>query len=319
MAHELEEVNGVVQMAYAGDEPWHGLATKVSPDLTPDQMLKAAGLDWKVAKVPMFADRGNKTKRIAIPGQQALVRNRDDKVLTIVGSGWQPMQNHDAFNFFNDFIGAGDMEMHTAGSLKGGKIVWALAKVKESFELFDGRDRIDSYLLFTNPHEFGRSIDVRFTPIRVVCNNTLTLSLDTASKSMAKVSHKRPFNADEVKQTLGIAHEKLEKYKEAAEFLASKSYTADSMIEYFTKVFPKVNKAAGLSRNGEIAKDAVSLQPGADLGEGSFWQLFNSVSYVIDHKLCETPDTRLTSAWYGPNKDRKAAAFNLAVQMAEAA
>lgn len=316
MAHEIEIVDGVAQMAYSGEEPWHGLGTRVSNDLTPAQMLKVAGLDWKVAKVPLFADRGNKTKRIQIEGQQALIRSRDDKVLTIVGKGWNPVQNSEAFDFFNDFVGVGDMEMHTAGSLKGGKIVWALARVKESFELFDGRDRVESYLLFSNPHEFGRSIDVRFTPIRVVCNNTLTLSLNTKADSMVKVSHKKKFNADQVKEMLGVAHVKLEKYREAAEYLAAKTYTPDQMIEYFTKVFPKVNKAEGLSRNGEIAMDAVTKQPGAEFGEGTFWSLVNACTFTVDHLLCETDDTRLTSAWYGPNRETKLRALDLALEMA---
>lgn len=320
MSHEIEIVDGVAQMAYAGVEPWHGLGTRVSNDLTPNQMLKAAGLDWKVQKVKMFADRENKTKRIPIVGQQALIRNRDDAVLTIVGKGWNPVQNDEAFEFFNDFVGAGEMEMHTAGSLKGGKIVWALAKVKESFELFDGRDRVDSYLLFSNPHEFGRSIDVRFSPIRVVCNNTLTMALDGASKSMAKVSHKRKFNADEVKAILGVSTQKLTAYKAAAEFIASKRYTPEAMIEYFQTVFPKVNgNTDGLSRNGEVAKGVVDTQPGAEYGAGSFWQLFNAATYAIDHKLCETADTRLTSAWYGPNANKKLLAMDTAIKMAEAA
>ena len=99
------------------------------------------------------------------------------------------------------------MEMHTAGALKGGQIVWALAKVKESFDLFKG-DTVESYLLFSSPHKFGQSIDVRFTPIRVVCNNTLTLSLDQNSVNSVKVSHKRAFNADEVKDMLGLLIDK---------------------------------------------------------------------------------------------------------------
>ena len=206
MAHELEMINGAAQMAYAGDVPWHGLGVKVSNDLTPEQMLKAAGLDWSVDPVELFAEVGS--KRLAT-GHRALVRSSDQRVLDVITDDWNPVQNQDAFEFFNDFVAAGDMEMHTAGSLKDGKIVWALAKVKESFELFGGRDQVDAYLHFTNPHSYGQSIDVRFTPIRVVCNNTLTLSLNTKSKNMVKVSHRREFDGDMVKEALGVAKDKL--------------------------------------------------------------------------------------------------------------
>ena len=207
MAHMIEMLDGKVSMAWAGETPWHGLGTKVPSDLTPEQMLKAANLDWTVTPVPAFAEIGGKQVDI---GRSALVRDRDNKILDVITNDWVPNQNSTAFEFFNDFISAGEMEMHTAGSLRDGQIVWALAKVKESFDLFGG-DTVESYLLFTNPHKYGHSIDVRFTPIRVVCNNTLSLSLGTKSEKMVKVSHRNEFDGDSVKETLGIAKEKLAK------------------------------------------------------------------------------------------------------------
>ena len=171
MAHNVET------MAYAGEVPWHGLGKQVPSDLSPEQMLKAAELDWTVEKVPAFATIAGKKQNV---GWSALVRSSDDRILDVVSDEWNPIQNHEAFNFFEEYCRAGDMDMHTAGSLRNGQIVWALAKVKESFELFKG-DQVDSYLLFTNPHRFGQCIDIRFTPIRVVCNNTLTLALDRKS------------------------------------------------------------------------------------------------------------------------------------------
>ena len=167
MAHMVET------MAYAGEVPWHGLGVSVSNDLTPRQMMEKAGLDWSVEKVPTYAKVGDEE----IPtGVEALVRSSDNKVLTQVGENWNPVQNEEAFDFFSEYCLAGDMEMHTAGSLKGGQMVWALAKIKESFDILGG-DQVDQFLLFSNPHMYGKSIDIRFTPIRVVCNNTLTLSL----------------------------------------------------------------------------------------------------------------------------------------------
>ena len=321
MSHELEFVNGQASMAYAGDVPWHGLGVKVSNDLTPEQMLQAASLDWTVDPVNLFAEVGD--RKIAT-GHRALVRSSDQKVIDVITDDWNPVQNSEAFEFFNDFVAAGDMEMHTAGSLKDGKIVWALAKVKDSFELFNGRDQVDAYLHFTNPHQYGQSIDVRFTPIRVVCNNTLTLSLNMKSKNMVKVSHRREFDGDMVKEALGVAKHKLAQYKEMAEHLSKKRYTNESIVDYFARVFPvltqKEKARKDLSKSATFAlEEALHNQPGAEYGEGTWWQAFNTVTYMTDHTIGRSVDSRLTSAWYGANKNLKTKALELAVEMADAA
>ena len=318
MAHNIEMVNGKAQMAYAGDVPWHGLGTVVPNDLTPDQMLEAAGLNWSVQKIPAFATIAG--EQVAI-GQSALVRSMDDQILDIVSDDWNPVQNEEAFEFFNDFVAAGDMEMHTAGSLQGGKIVWGLAKVKESFELFKG-DVIDSYLLFSNFHKYGYSTDVRFTPIRVVCNNTLTLSLNSKVERMAKISHRKVFNGDNVKEMLGVAKDKLATYKEMAAFLGSKRYNDENIVEYFTRVFPvsgsNENKKKEVSKNADLALNALFAQPGTEFAPGTWWQAFNAVTYVTDHLAGRNADNRLQSAWYGYHKGVKTKALETALEMANA-
>lgn len=317
MAHELEFVNGEASMAYAGDVPWHGLGTKVLPDLTPEQMLKAANLDWTVEKSPAYAIVNGEPELI---GRSALVRDRDSKILDIVTDDWNPVQNQEAFDFFHEFVMAGDMEMHTAGSLKDGQIVWGLAKVKESFELFKG-DRIDSYLLFSNFHKYGFSTDLRFTPIRVVCNNTLTLSLGSKTERMVKMSHRRAFDPQIAKDALGIATDKLQKYKEMAEFLGSRRAKGEDIMEYFKRVFPVTGAATSkeTSKNAQIASDILHTQPGAEYAEGSWWQPFNAVTYVTDHLAGRSADTRMQSSWYGSNKNLKTKALEIAVEMAGAA
>ena len=318
MAHMVET------MAYAGEVPWHGLGVPVSNDLTPVQMMDKAGLNWNVREVESFVEFDG--KRIAT-GQKSLVRETDGKILTNVGADWNPVQNETAFEFFNDFVMNGEMEMHTAGSLKGGQMVWALAKVGESFELF-GDDKIDSYLLFSNPHQYGKSIDVRFTPIRVVCNNTLTFSLNSKKDNSVKVGHRTQFDPESVKESLGVAKSQLNTYKDMAEFLGSKRFTTDSLIEYYNSVFPRTadkrvqGKALSvetLSRNAKLAYDALEQQPGSKYAEGSWWQAFNSVTYITDHVQGRNADNRLYSSWYGPNQSRKANALKSAVEYAEAA
>ena len=314
MAHELEIVDGKAQMAYVGALPWHGLGTKVEGDITPDQFQKVAGLDWTVEKQDMLTVNG-----VKVPNKQALVRTSDNTVLDTVGSGWNPVQNSEAFDFFQEYVLAGNMEMHTAGSLKNGQLVWALAKTNESFELFKG-DVTENYFLFTNPHQFGKAINIRMTPIRVVCNNTLTLSLSAKSDSMITVNHRKEFDVEEVKEQMGIAREKMEQYKSMAEFLGSKRYSADNVVNYFNEVFGSPAKSDDkifTSRNAKLAHENLQEQPGAEFAEGSWWQAFNSVTHMTDHLQGRSTDGRLTSAWYGRNRKVKLKALDKALEYAE--
>lgn len=316
MAHLVET------MAYAGDTPWHGLGVKVPSDLSPRQMMEKAGLDWTVEKYASYVEVDG--SRIPT-GLDALIRSTDNRVLTNVGEGWNPVQNEEAFNFFAEYCAAGDMEMHTAGSLKNGEIVWVLAKVNESFDVVSN-DRVDSFLLFSNPHQYGKTINVRFTPIRVVCNNTLTLSLNTGSKNEVRLNHRREFNPELVKEQLGIAHEKFAMYRDVAKFLSSKRATQDNLVQYFNNVFPlaegrrtAVKTVDDLSRTAKSAFEYLETQPGAEYARGTWWQAVNTVTYMTDHVLGRSADTRLQSAWFGANQVKKVSAMNLAKDMAMAA
>lgn len=319
MAHELEIVNGVAQMAYVAKNgtPWHGLGVPVEDCLTPEQMLVACGADWNVVKRPSYCEFNGEFLET---GQYAVVRDRDGRVLTNVGADWQPVQNADAFEFFTEFVTAGSMKMETAGVLKDGQIVWALAKTGEEFTVF-GHDTVESYLHFTNFHQFGNSTDVRFTGVRVVCNNTLQMSLGRKAENMTRFSHRRQWDPETVKETLGIASNKLMTYKEMVEFLGSKRYTNDSLKQFVMTVFPKAGEDAAndLSKNAQLALDNMSTQPGAQFGEGTFWQAANVVTYLVDHKLGRTQNNRLTSAWYGAGSRLKSAAMNVALDLAKAA
>lgn len=318
MAHELEIINGEAQMAYRVSQglPWHGLGVPVGDDMTPQEMMQAAGLDWEVKKVPSFIEINDEK----IPtGQDSLVRSTDNKILTHVGKGWNPVQNSEAFEFFTEFVSKGDMIMDTAGSLKEGQIVWALADIKDGFSLFNG-DEVNGYLLFSNPHMYGKSIDIRFVATRVVCNNTLTVALGENSQAGLRINHRSEFNPERVKEILGLSHNKLEEFKNAAEFLGSRQYIQKDMEKFFGIVFGESTKEdKKLSRTAERAMEIVETQPGAEFAKGSYWQLLNAVTYMTDHELCRNNDTRMTSAWYGPNRDRKVNALNTAIKMAEAA
>jgi len=320
--HELEIINGEAQMAYRESQglPWHGLGVPVGDDMTPEQMMDAAGLNWRVQKSPTFAEIeiDGEMKRLAT-GQEALIRESDGRVLTQVGKGWNPVQNEEAFDFFTDFVSKGDMIMDTAGSLKDGQIVWALADIRDGFSLFNG-DEVNGYLLFSNPHMYGKSIDIRFVATRVVCNNTLTVALGENSQAGVRVNHRSQFDPEKVKEILGLSHNKMEEFKEAAEFLGSRQYVQKDLEKYFGIVFGEsTQENKKLSRTAEKAVGIVETQPGAEFAKGSYWQLLNAVTYMCDHELGRTNDTRMASSWYGANRDRKIKALNTAIEMAEAA
>lgn len=318
MAHELEIVNGVAQMAYRESKglPWHGLGTPVSDDMTPKEMMVAAGLDWSVEKVPTFINHNGQQIET---GQEALVRSSDGSILTQVGPGWNPVQNSDAFDFFSEFVSAGDMVMDTAGSLKDGRMVWALADVRDGFSLFNG-DEVKGYLLFSNPHMYGKAIDVKFVMERVVCNNTLTVALNEAGRVGVRINHRSQFDPEMVKQALGISHNKIEKFKEAAEFLGSKRYNDESLKRFMAKVLGESTRDDKLlSRTAETALSFVENQPGDHFRPGTWWNAYNAVTYMVDHKVGRSADTRMMSAWFGGNAKRKVDALDVALEMADAA
>lgn len=321
MSHMVET------MAYAGQVPWHGLGTPVSNDLSVDEMLEAAGLDWGVRKVPTYYEviepgsqmfmQTNKTRRYDT-GKMALIRDTDNTILSMVSDNWSPCPNNEAFAIFEEFVDRNELEMHTAGSLKDGKIVWCLAKMKEQFVLFDN-DVTEQYLLLVNPHEFGKAIHIRNTPIRVVCNNTLSFSLAGKATISANQSHRNDFDAEAMKESIGIATLQLNKYADIARFMGSKRFTGDSVQAYFDEVFPNQSKKKEHSRNSMMAMELLETQPGAEYGAGTYWNAFNTVTYMADHLNGKDTGKRMHSAWFGANATRKVRALELAVDYAEAA
>jgi phage/plasmid-like protein (TIGR03299 family) len=318
MSHELEIVNGMANMAYRESKglPWHGLGTPVHDNMTPMEMMKAANLDWKVSKKKSYVEiNGQKVET----GQEALVRESDGRILTNVSGAWKPCQNEQAFEFFNEFVSAGDMQMDTAGSLKDGQIVFAAADVNDGFTLFGG-DEVKGYLLFSNPHVYGKSIDVKFIMTRVVCNNTLSMALTERGQPAVRLSHRNNFNPEMVKELLGISHNRVEQFKGAAELLGSKKYSDKAFKTFLATVFGTSNQEGKiLSRTAERAFEIVETQPGADYAPKSWWNAYNAVTYMTDHEMGRSDDTRAAAAWFGHNAKRKLEALNVAVEMAEVA
>jgi phage/plasmid-like protein (TIGR03299 family) len=325
MSHEVET------MAWSNEIPWHGLGKKVDGNLSPHEMLVSAGLDWEVmvAKQVSILEDGNIVDN---ESKGHLIRKVTKNgvhyynSLDSVGEGWTPLQNEEAFEFFKEFVDADNMTMETAGSLHNGKIVWGLAKVNQNFTIFNG-DKIESYLLFTNPHSYGKTIDVRFTPIRVVCNNTLTMALNRTG-NFFRSSHRTAFDAAKAKEALGIATAKLLSYKETALFLGSKEFKDETVNEFFDLVFPvqmlreknvERETTKKRSKNSLLCNHTLEYQPGKEFAPNSWWQALNAVTYVTDHLMGRTQEARVENMWYGTTKDTKLKAFELATEFASKA
>lgn len=319
MSHEVETI------AWSGQRPWHGLGVEVPALLSPREMQLAAHLDWTVSTVPLKLMIDDTVQTLKT---HALVRSSDNAVLDILPSdSWKPVQNDQAFDFFDEFIHFNRMSMEVAGSLFGGRIVFVLAKMRRSFRISASRsDETEAYLLFTNPHKYGRSVDIRLTPVRVVCANTLALSLSKETRNAVKFNHRRSFNVAAARDAFLDAIGVFEEYEEQAQFLASKRYKTRNLRAYFNDCFPRTPNIhtqrpdlSEPSANAQHALEVIETQPGASYAAGTWWSALNAVTYMTDHELGNSRVTRLQSAWYGKGERRKRDAFRLAVKYAKAA
>jgi phage/plasmid-like protein (TIGR03299 family) len=217
MPHEVET------MMWAGREaPWHGLGVQVLDAPDSEAALVHAGLDWSVVQRPVYTVPEDQGDLVEVPGWLANVRATDGAVLGIVTSNYRVIQNREAFNFMDALIGEGTREVRyqTAGSLRGGRIVWLLARLEEHRE-FLGLE-VDPYLLFANAHDGSMAVRVMQTPIQVVCKNTLNLALRKASRSY-KIHHTGDIHAklDEARRVVGLTRTYLDELMAEAEKLAA--------------------------------------------------------------------------------------------------
>lgn len=323
MSHEVET------MAWTNEVPWHGLGVKVAANLTVPQMMKEAGLDWKVEKAQLLTP-SKKGPPIALENFFALKRSTDERILDVVGKQWEPIQNEDAFKIFNDLLKTQKMNLETMGSLKHGRMVWGLANIKQSFKL-KGGDEVKGYLLVSNPHEQGKSHQMRWTSVRVVCNNTLTMAMQGASSSnIFRLAHRGKYEADEIvamaKATLGIADEMFDAFEANASKLAAKKVNKSTQVQFLRQVFDDNKELQNATietilekgnKPFQAAIQALSHSPGHDLisARNTAWGLLNSVTYVTDHMLGRTSDARLSKAWFGKNETIKQQALKLALEL----
>lgn len=322
MSHEIET------MAYTNEVPWHGLGVKVGNSLSPQKMVEKAGLDWKVEKKRLKTEDG-----IWVPDRFAIVRDSDKSPLSVCSKSFIPVQNEDAFDFFSKFCKNGKMKMETAGALAGGKRVWGLARMESGDFDVSKNDPVESYLLMANSHAPGKAFTIMFTPIRVVCQNTLNLALRgtaaTKVDNIFKQAHKSAFDADAkaaAEIVLGLSEGVMGSFAEQAKYLASRKITDAQVAEYFTSIYqPKLEltKQSDLNEvdfNQTVRKlqEIYIHQPGADLSPGTWWSAFNAVTYFVDHVKGKPGESRLNTAWFGPQgAGKKITALETAIQMSK--
>lgn len=269
----------VENMFYVRETPWHGLGVKVEEAPNSADALKLAGLDWEVQPRPIFTDSG-----IQIPGYVANTRSSDNNILGIVSDKYKIVQNADAFKFTDNII-EGDVRYETAGSLRNGKSVWLLAKLPETKIL---GDEVAPYLCFSNTHDGTGAVKVFMTPVRVVCNNTLNLAMNTARrtwtcKHMGRIEDKMA----EASATLQLANKYMDNLAITADRLANVNITNDEIRAYMQELFP-INTEDSDRQQGNMKKAQTDLMAcyymdDLDKFRGTAWGFVNAVADYADH------------------------------------
>jgi len=254
----------------------------------------------------------------------------------VVGPEWVPVQNHEVFAFMEKFCKAGNMSLETCGALKGGTEIWALAKFAEDFDIIKG-DQFGSYLLFHNAHIWGKGNQIKVTPIRVVCNNTLTMAVGQGSGAF-RMPHIRAFDEEvqsSAERALGLAAQQMDGFKEQASVLSRADAREEQVHEFITDLYqPNLKtKRAEANENGPLMDDfsptsegvweAVNFAPGSDLkgSKGTWWGVFNGVTYFEDHLRISYQDSSnvLAGAWFGAGAKKKEVALERCMAYAEVA
>ena len=270
----------VETMFSVSEKPWHGLGTIVEEAPDSKEALRLAGLDWEVIQLPLYTKSGN------VDGYKANVRNMDNHVLGVVTDRYKVIQNTEAFAFTDELLGAG-VRYETAGSLQGGRKVWLLARLPKEFII--AGERISPYLVFSNTHDGSGAVRVAITPVRVCCNNTLNLALDTAARSFSMI-HTGDIKGKvkEAKETLFMADKYMENLGNEFEKLRKQKITDQKVKEYIEFLLP-VEKDAGAVTVKNIKRlredmatryfDAPDLK---DIGNNAY-RFINAVSDFATH------------------------------------
>lgn len=322
MAHLVE------QMAYVGEIPWHGLGTLLAPQQPLDVWAQQAGMDWHIqeSEVRFMADQvGHLGSIHSFPEQKVLYRSDTKQALSVVSHRYQVVQPREVLEFYRDLTEMAGYALETAGVLKGGKKFWALAKTGHSATL-KGTDVVHGYLLLATSCDGTLATTATPTTIRVVCNNTLTIAVNGATQAI-KVPHSTKFDAQAVKQQLGVAVSQWDAFMYRMRTLSERKVKTHEAMNYFLRVLcdpPVATADQPVALNNERALNTVqSLYDGQGHGaelaaaKGTAWGLLNAVTEYVDHeKRARSNESRMDSAWFGQGASLKQKALDAALLLA---
>jgi phage/plasmid-like protein (TIGR03299 family) len=328
-------------MAYYGEVPWHGLGKRVPKGVTAEQMIQAAGLDWKVELRPARGAREINKKgefsRYEVVRVPRPNTKEGEALLGVVSRRYKPLQNIEAFQFFDPIVshdGAQDSLFgdnkeracfETAGALGEGERIWVMAKMPDAMVIVRG-DECWKYLLLSNTHTGDGSVTVKFTSVRVVCQNTLMLAMKDRQKAYrVRHSNKMQPRLKELAKFLAITQKVYLKAEEDFRRLAHVHMIEDRLEHYFESVFPRTKAQ---KKNGEnpprwaYLQGVFESQPDLQLPgvRGTLWGAYNAITRFEDYKQPqqeEQPDQRLERTWFGSGADIKLLALQRALEFAK--
>lgn len=312
MSHNINEG----RIFYHGQKPWHGIGTELDRPATSKEAITLARLGYEVELQPIFLKDGTQ-----VPDRQASVRKDNNNVLGVVGNRYTVMQNVDAFNFFDNVVAEKLAMYHTAGALGKGERIWILAKLPKDM-IIGKEDKVEEYLLLTNSHDGSTALQMYFTPIRVVCQNTLIASTRNKGQSIA-IRHTTNMGSKvaEARRALGIAIDFYKELEEEFGNLANFSLKTQQVESYFDAVLKIKDGDKETSTRKKNEKD--TLLGLFERGKGndnpnirhSAWCAYNAVAEYTDHyrtvkNSTENPSNRLKSIWLGSSARMKDRAYS---------
>ncbi len=314
MAHEIET------MAYFQKTPWHGLGTALDEGDLYDwpKTCEKAGLAWDVELVPLVtADTQAKVTH------RAVRRKSDQRILGVVGPRFFPLQNKDAFAWFQPFLDAKEAALHTAGSLRNGSRIWVLAKLSRTPLVVAPGDEVEKFILLSHGHDGSLAVRVGFTPVRVVCQNTLSMAHSADASRLIRVKHTKDVRANlaNVREVMDLANAEFEATAEQYRRLARRSINQADLRRYVKKVFKVEEDQEGSTRLKNIMEEVVRL---AEAGRGNtlssvsgtLWTAYNGVSEWLGYNRGNGQGSRLDSLWFGDGAALNRRALEAALEMA---
>lgn len=317
MAHLVET------MAYVAETPWHGLGNKLGEKQSIEVWQQQSGMNFDIKEAPvrfMTESIGNLGAIMSFPEQKVLYRSDSNVPLSVVSNRYKVVQPREILEFYRDLSEISGFELETAGVLKQGRKVWALAKTGQSCT-FKGNDTVNGYLLLATACDGTLATTAQFTSIRVVCNNTLAVAL-TNGTGAVKVPHSTSFDPDAVKKKLGISVAAWDSFMYRMKTLAERKVKSQEAFNYFLRVFTdQRNSTTGLTNERAMTK-AMSLYEGQGRGaelassKATAFGLLNSVTEFVDHeRRARSTDHRLESAWFGQGATLKQRALEYALEL----